>query len=542
MGGKPTSKKNPRQVQAPPGIASASSWSWFEVATTTLILLTYAALLAHPINLTVGDLGRHQKNGELVVRNGLIASTNLFSYMQPDYPFINHHWGSGVVFYLIERIAGFHGLSLVFIAISVLTVWLFLNLAAKQSSFPTAAILAVVCLPILITRYEIRPEMFTYLLSGLYLQILWGYKQRKFGFRALYWLPLLQVFWVNLHIYFFMGILLVALFLFESLIEQLTRKSAGLQRQNIGLAAILLLTLLASCVNPAGVSGALYPLFIMQGYEFPVIENYSVASVLSAGFNFLPLTYFLIIQGVLVLSWVYVLARDRSNLSYGNLLLTIIVSAVAWWAIRNFVLFAYFALPLSAANLKNFTASGQMRSAWTGVRTSVALAAITMVLFLISPVYFLGGGRGAFGIGLKDGNGAAGEFFEREKLQGPIFNNFDIGGYLTYYLYPKQRVFVDNRPEAYPPLFFTKEYFPLQENEDYWTRRNRELGFNVIVFNHRDRSSASEEFIVRRVLDPAWAPVFFDNDIIILVKRYGPNQSTVEKYELARDEVLTRSN
>jgi hypothetical protein len=518
------------------------SSSLFKAATTALILSVYVALLVHPINMTVGDLGRHLKNGELVIRDGLIAGTNLFSYMEPNYPFINHHWGSGVIFYLIEQISGFYGLSLAFIVISAVTVWIFLDLSSRYSSFPVAAIIAVVCLPILITRYEVRPELFTYLLSGLYLQILWGYRRRRFGFRVLCWLPVLQLFWVNLHIYFFFGILLTTLYLFEPLIEQLGRKSAELDRRIMGPAAIWLLTLLASCVNPAGVHGALYPFSIMKGYEFPVLENYSVNGVLGAGFNFLPLPYFLIILGLLSLSWLYVLARDRPSFSYANLLLSVFVTAVAWWSIRNFALFAYIAMPLSAFNLKNFMTRARGRSSWTGIRTSGALAAAAIILFLISPVYFVGGGRGAFGIGLKKGNGAAGDFLNSEKLQGPIFNNFDVSGYLIYYLYPKQRVFVDNRPEAYPPSFFRNEYFRSLEDEDYWTRRSREIGFNTIVFNHRDRSTASAQFIIRRVLDPKWVPVFFDDSIIILVNRYGPNPSTVAKFALPKERILERSN
>jgi hypothetical protein len=133
-------------------------------------------------------------------------------------------------------------------------------------------------------------------------------------------------------------------------------------------------------------------------------------------------------------------------------------------------------------------------------------------------------------------------FFAGKICKEPVFNNFDVGGYLIYYLYPKERVFVDNRPEAYPAAFFKNEYFPLLESEDQWRRRSSEFGFNLIVFNHRDRSAASEQFIVRRVLDPAWAPVFFDRDIIILVKRHGSNHSTIEKHELSKEQVLSKSS
>lgn len=535
------SRRVSRQTKVRTEPAHRSAWSWFEVGTTAGILSIYAALLTHPINLTVGDLGRHLKNGELVIQNGLIARANLFSYTESDYPFINHHWGSGALFYIIENISGFQGLSLAFVAISVATVWVFLNLAAKLSSFSIAAVLAVVCMPIWITRHEIRPEIFTYLLSGLFLQILWGYKNGRLQFRGLWFLPLLQVLWVNLHIYFFLGIVLVGILLFESVIKQLTPESSEPKKQSKQVVAVLLGTLLASCLNPAGVSGALYPLFIMQGYEFPVLENYSVPMVLRAGFNFLPLNYFLILAACLGLSWVYVFARDRSNVFYGNLLLSFIVIALAWWSIRNFGLFAYFALPLTAANLRNL-ANPRTISLWTRGRTSLILAGVSGFLFSISPIYFLGGGRGAFGIGLKEGNQAAAEFFRAEDLQGPVFNNFDVAGYLIYYFYPKERVFVDNRPEAYPAAFFRNEYFPLLQSETHWMRRSPEFGFNVVVLNHRDRSAATEQFIVRRVLDSAWAPVFFDRDLIILVKRYGSNQATIEKHELSKEQILARSS
>jgi hypothetical protein len=408
------------------------------------------------------------------------------------------------------------------------------------SSFSVAALAAVVCLPIVITRHEIRPEAFTYLLSALFLQILWRYKQRATGVFALSLLPLLQILWVNLHIYFFLGIILVGVFLTESLIESFMYRAPESYDRSKQLAAILILVLLASCVNPAGLDGALYPLFIMQGYEFPVLENYSLPEMLRSSFTFLPLTYFLIILGMLALSWMHVFAKDRARVSYANILLSLMVVAMAYRSIRNFGLASFFALPLTASNLKSFWPSEGARSVRTERRVAVATAVLAVLLFAISPVYFVGGGRGRLGIGLKEGSQAAGEFIIAENLRGPIFNNFDVGGYLTYYLFPRERVFVDNRPEAYPAAFFRDEYFRLLYDEDYWARRSGEYAFNLIVFNHRDRSADSEQFLVHRVLDPAWAPVFFDRDIIILAKRDGSNRTTIGKHELSKDRILSK--
>lgn len=515
----------------------------FRILVTALIVLVYGFYLAHQVNLTVGDLGRHLKNGQLFIENGLIPKINLYSYAYPDYPFINHHWGTGVVFYAIERLGGFAGLSVAFIAVSMVTFWIFINLATKYSSFAIAAPIAVIVLPILITRHEARPELFSYLFSGLFLQLLWGYKYGRLGFRWLFILPILEIFWVNLHIYFFIGVVLIAVYLLESVVSFLTKKKPQVRGEIAGLTVVLLLTILAACLNPAGISGVIYPFFILNEYGVPVIENYSVGAILRAGYNFLPLIYFVIIFSLISLSWVYAVIKNRSSLSLGNFLLSAFFFAMAWSAIRNFAFFAYFALPLAAVNLKNLLGEEDKTSLSPSIlKVSVALIGIVFVLIMINPAYFVSSNRGRVGIGLEEANGAAAEFLRKEKIQGPIFNNFDVAGYLVYYLFPGLRVFVDNRPEAYPVRFFTDIYFPMQSDEAKWADTSHDYGFNVIVFNYRERSARGEQFIVRRVLDPMWAPVYLDKNIIILAKRDGPNQPVIAKYELPKERVLMQSN
>jgi hypothetical protein len=515
----------------------------FRILVTALIVLVYGFYLAHQVNLTVGDLGRHLKNGQLFIENGLIPKINLYSYAYPDYPIINHHWGTGVVFYAIERLGGFTGLSVAFIVVSMVTFWIFINLATKYSSFAIAAPIAVIVLPILITRHEARPELFSYLFSGLFLQLLWGYKYGRLGFRWLFILPILEIFWVNLHIYFFIGVVLIAVYLLESVVSFLTKKKPQVRGEIAGLTVVLLLTILAACLNPAGISGVIYPFFILNEYGVPVIENYSVGAILRAGYNFLPLIYFVIIFSLISLSWVYAVIKNRSSLSLGNFLLSAFFFAMAWSAIRNFAFFAYFALPLAAVNLKNLLGEEDQTSLSPSIlKVSAALIGIVFVLIMINPAYFVSSNRGRVGIGLEEANGAAAEFLQKEKVQGPIFNNFDVAGYLVYYLFPGQRVFVDNRPEAYPARFFTDIYFPMQSDEAKWADTSHDYGFNVIVFNYRERSARSEQFIVRRVLDPMWAPVYLDKNIIILAKRDGPNQPVIAKYELPKERVLMQSN
>jgi len=513
----------------------------FRVCMTAALLALYAALIAKPIDLTTSDLGRHLKNGELFFQRGLIAGTNLYSYTHPDHPFVNHHWGSGVIFYLIESAAGFSGLSLFFIAASAAALWLFFASAARHASFGLAVMLTVLALPVLITRHEIRPELFSYVCSGLFWKVLSDYRERRRGAAWLTVLPFLQLLWVNLHIYFFIGLLLISAFLLEALIALVRMNSTALgvdRRRCATLATLLCVCAGASCVNPAGLRGALYPLMILREYEFPVIENYSVPGILAAGFQFLPLIYFLLLFAALCLSWLYVALKDRASFFLGHLLLSSFFAATAWATIRNLALFAFFALPLTAANLRGLS-RGSMRWLGSASASAGAAAALALLLVLLQPDYF-GAGRGGLGIGIKTGNLAAMQFMRRENLQGPIFNGYDLGGYLIYALFPSERVYVDNRPETYPPSFFAEDYLPLLVSEEKWRAYREMHRFNAIVINPGGRSAAMENFAVRRMFDPDWAAVFFDKDILVLVRRFGPNQPIITRHELPRDAVLRK--
>ena len=83
--------------------------------------------------------------------------------------------------------------------------------------------------------------------------MLWGLQYGRLGFRWLFILPILEIFWVNLHIYFFIGIFLVGAYLCESLVVLLFGKNQENVRDQVkGLAVILLLTIGAACLNPAG--------------------------------------------------------------------------------------------------------------------------------------------------------------------------------------------------------------------------------------------------------------------------------------------------
>jgi len=126
----------------------------------------------------------------------------------------------------------------------------------------------------------------------------------------------------------------------------------------------------------------------------------------------------------------------------------------------------------------------------------------------------------------------AGEFIRDSHLDGPILNNLNIGGYLIYHLFPKLRVYVDSRPEAYAATFAREKYTRPLENENQWKQLSEEYRFNVICF--KASTPSENRFVLRRVADPAWAPVFYDGRIFVLVRRTAANLDFLRTHEIQK--------
>jgi len=140
-----------------------------------------------------------------------------------------------------------------------------------------------------------------------------------------------------------------------------------------------------------------------------------------------------------------------------------------------------------------------------------------------------------FGFGLEPKNSLSAEFFLENKIQGPILNNYDIGSYLIFYLFPKYRVFVDNRPEAYSSDFFQKIYIPMQESENEWQKQDKIYNFNAIFFFRNDATPWGQNFLISRINDSTWAPIFVDQYTIIFLKKTSQNQKIIEKFEIPKE-------
>ncbi len=507
--------------------------NYLKIFALLILIAWFSIFFLQKIDLVDSDLGRFIKNGQdLFNGNFKVLRTNFYSFTYPNYPFINHHWATGAVFYLIWKLGGFSLLHFFGIILVLITFFIFFKIAESLSNFKIAFFLSIILIPLISYRKEVRPELFSYFFSAIFFLILWKNRARLISKKWLLVLPLIEFFWVNLHIYFFLGISILGAFLLEKIILSIKEKKWQINE----LLIILTFSLLAILFNPSGVRGALYPLNIYNNYGYRVLEEQpvwfleSLSSIKSPSF-----TLFKIVFILLILSFIFAFLQNKERIPLVIVFLTFGFGFMAFYAVRNFALFGFFALPIMANNIKIIADAKNISIDNLKSKIKfIEFTFITMFVIFVLYSYTLPQINGIFGIGLIRGINYSAKFFKQQNIKGPIFNNYDIGGYLIYHLFPKKRVFVDNRPEAYPASFFKKTYIPMQEKEEIWNQQNKKYKFNAIFFSRLDNTPWGQKFLIQRVKDKKWVPVFVDNFTIIFLKNNNLNKSIIDKYKIPK--------
>lgn len=517
---------------------------YLKIAAFIFLLIWLSVFITEKINLTTADLGRHIKNGEILLTGGLednarqlLLTTNYYSYTHPDFPFVNHHWGSGIVFFLVWKLASFWGLSLFYLLAMLGTFSVFFYMACREIGFRISFVIALLLIPLIAQRTEVRPEVFTYLFSGIFFLLLWDFIKNKTSFkRVLISLIILEIIWVNIHIGFVFGIFIIGAFLFQELMNYFKTKKVFLAKH---IFIILIATSFSTLLNPHFFKGVIYPFQIFKNFGYQLAENKSVWFLQNFGMENPNFFLIKVIALIMIVIFAVSFIKNRKNFSWATFIIGITFCILGLSAMRNFTIFGLFMLPVLAINLKNIGIND--RKSRFKIDYEVLSLIILFILFLSLVLNYkqLSHSFQNFGFGLQKDVSVAAEFFEAEKIDGPILNNYDIGGYLIYYLFPQEKVFVDNRPEAYPASFFQEEYIPLQENEEDWRKQDEKNNFNAIFFYRHDLTNWGQNFLVSRVSDDDWEVVFVDDYSIIFLKKNDKNKELIEKYKISKDRFNT---
>ncbi|CAN5520427.1 hypothetical protein BH11CYA1_BH11CYA1_03270 [soil metagenome] len=261
--------------------------------------------------LQSSDSGWLIRTGQYIVEHGIPAN-DPFSWSSPLRPIVIYQWLYAVILGWLWQQGG---LWLVGLATSIIAGLIYLwylpasMISRGVSAVYTFAMLSLCCTPVL---FWARPQITSFVLILAFGAIL-EHTRTNTSKKSLAALPLLMVLWANLHSFWFIGLGMVAAYLFEAAISKKTGSKA--------LLLALFACLLAVLINPYGTGLIVYNLSFTTEPDFASIRELQPLLLTQAKSHLYELLY-------LALAWAAMIMGRRS-VPLAGLLLSAITSAAA---------------------------------------------------------------------------------------------------------------------------------------------------------------------------------------------------------------------
>ena len=453
------------------------AWLWFLPAAVVAFLATLAPL-SDP------DLFWHLKTGEWILQHRALPSVNTFSYTEPNHPWFVFEWLSQVTFYLLYRTLDIWGIYLLRAVLVVGAFALWFRVAVNKLREPAAALVfLLVLVAFLRYRFGERPELFSQLLVALFAARL----LIKNPLTAKDWLPLwlLQILWVNLHGYFFVGILLSGWWVFRhwSLsgepFSNLLKRSAGV----LGL-------IVASCINPWGPKIFTFLLAHKKSVVLQFVMEFRSATLLEVSPT---------VAGFLVCSVVALGISALNTAQAGRRFSQTLPATEAWWhtlrsvlgllsdaAVLGVVLYmghqhvrflwllAVLSMPISLLSLSAFQGEALLPSRLALLPRLAALVLAAVAVWQVKPA--------TWNLALNEKQHypvQAMAFVDKHKLHGRLYNEYGHGGWFIFRYYPRLKTFMDGR-FAFSDKFY-QDYFDVTKDPAHFRRLIKKYGVKLVV-------------------------------------------------------------
>jgi hypothetical protein len=390
------------------------------------------------------DIWWHLKVGDWIVEHRGFPHVGILSRTAANRPWMAYSWGYEVL--LSRAYAGFGlvGLGifgvLLTVAVAYAVFWMIRQISGR---FWTACILGAITCSTFLFSLMPRPVFFSMILYAATLGLLMT-SERTGRVRPLYWLPLVFLLWANGHIQFVYGIFVVGMFAGIHLLEQVGARS-GFRPQFVApsrlpaktVLLVFLACLVATCMGPYSYH-VYVTAFHYAGSTFPYrfIREFQAPGFRAAS-NYIEL----LLAGA---AWFSLGRKKQINLFHFALLT--VTSIVAFRTMRDSWFLSIAAAALIATSWSNDQPS-RRRSSESFLENAALAAAVLGMVFLIAR-------NTDFNMrGLDDAMSSefpvrAVNFLRQNPQPGPLYNTFDWGGFLTWYM-PDHPVAIDGRTDLY---------------------------------------------------------------------------------------------
>ncbi len=468
----------------------------------------------------LGDagIGWHIRTGELILSTHSIPRFDPFSSSMNGHPWFAWEWLFDLIAGALANLAGLNGVVAFTAFVIALTFWLaFRWLVHRETNVLLALLLSLLAVCASMIHFLARPHVVSWLLTFVWFSILDSWEGRYVAApgnyeaadqrtsRTLLWLlPLIMLFWVNLHGGFLLGFVLLGIFWLSALWQWLKLSDDRLDdlmlkirvRHRVKKLTIVgILSGAATLINPYGfrlyahIYGYLSNRFLMDhidefqspNFHFVAQKCFAVVLLLTLIALAAPsreLQKLKLSHGMIVLFAVYSGLYSSRNIPVSSLLLILVIGPRLSQEIARLANQRGQLHPI----LKPAGFFRRMQAVELGLRGHLwPVIAIALTSWILAH----GGKLGATTVLNAQFNPkrfpvAAVNYIDKENLPGPFFSPDSWGGYLIYRLYPQSKVVVDDRHDFYGESFL-RSYLKTMHVEPGWQDFLREYPARCLV-------------------------------------------------------------
>jgi hypothetical protein len=398
------------------------------------------------------DVWWHLKVGQTILATHHWPTTDAYSFTAHGQPWIAEEWLGEVLAGWSVKIGGLQGLDLLFLLVGVAIVVALYALVTMRSNSKAGFVAAVLVWPLALLSFTLRPQMLAYLFLILTLIVLELFRGGKR--RAIWFLPVIFLAWVNTHGTWIIGLGIVVVYWLCGLVDfrigaiEAKRWSVK-EREQIALG--FLLSLIAITITPYGTEPAAFPFrfaFSLRLVQDTILEWQQMSFGIAAGKIFLSLVLgFFLLQMAFDLKW-------RAE----EIVLFVVGTVMACLHIRFVMLFVPFCAPLL----------GRFFARWIDYDRSIdkyVLNGILMASAVAAMVHYFPSRSYLENRVAQESPVKAVEYLRQHPRTGPMFDSYGFGGYLIWALGPEQKVFIDGRAELYEWSGVLNDYMELASLE-----------------------------------------------------------------------------
>jgi hypothetical protein len=428
-----SSESMPKPGGSEAGVQSRRQIRWAQALVLVALFSVPAFIYLRVASASDPDVWWHLRSAEWILQHGAVPHTDPFSSFGAGKPWAAYSWLFELLVYQLFQRLGLVGV-VVYTAGMVVCIAAALHhlIRRLQADFSFAVLLTFVASCSMVRLYTPRPWLFTILFFALELDVLM--QARKTGkVRELLWLPVIFALWANVHIQFIDGLVVLAIALAEAV---LARRWGRIQtRIRPGwLGGVFIACVLATLANPYG--WRIYRVVCDLAEQFGVLNEIVEFSPLP----FRHLDDWCVL--LLALAAVAVLARTQRLAFFESVLLAFAIY-VSFRSQRDLWVVVIAASAILAQELtgdeKNRFQLTAAFAPFVAVATGLAVLAGFCVLHLDNAQL---SAKLAGDLPVR-----AVEVVKRNGWSGPLYNDFNWGGYLIWAL--RMPVSVDGRTNVY---------------------------------------------------------------------------------------------